>query len=55
MKKLKIRIECKFVENLIKEGFTPITEITENGSLIKKLFKDNKIYKPKYNLYVSFN
>lgn len=55
MKKLKIRIECKFVENLTKEGFTPITEITENGSLIKKLFKDNKIYKPKYNLYVSFN
>lgn len=55
MKKLKIRIECKFIESLIKEGYTPVTEVTENGSLIKKLFKDNKIYEPKNNLYVSFN
>lgn len=55
MKRLKVRFECKFVERLIKEGYTPVTEVTDNGSLILKVFKDNKVYRPKYNVYVSFN
>lgn len=55
MKRLKVKFECKFVENLIKEGYTPVTEITDDGELIIKVFKDNKVYRPKYDLYVKFN